>query len=75
MSNLHLDDNEIKRLHDEGFTSQQIAIVMNCSKSTILNHLKKINNRQDAIHKDIPSGSPKHKKKIFHLKALLSYMS
>lgn len=71
MSNLHLDDNEIKRLHDEGLSSKQIAIVMNCSKSTILNHLKKINNREEAIHKDIPSGNPKNKKKNIPLKDII----
>ena len=41
MPNLHLDDNEIKRLHDAGFSAAQIGIIMKCSKTTILNHLRK----------------------------------
>lgn len=71
MSNLHLDDNEIKRLHDEGLTSQQIAIVMKCSKSTILNHLRKIKNKKDTIHKDAPSGNLKHIKKNIPLDRII----
>lgn len=62
MSNLHLDDKEIKRLHDAGLTAQQIAIVMKCSKSTILNHLKKINKQDDTDNKTQQNGNPKHKK-------------
>lgn len=49
---LNLDDNEIKRLHDNGLSAQQIAIVMKCSKTTILNHLRKMNGSLEKIHTD-----------------------
>ena len=52
MPNLNLDDKEIKRLHDNGLSAQQIAIVMNCSKTTILNHLRKMRKDFDKIHSD-----------------------
>lgn len=45
MPNLNLNDNEIKRLHDAGLSAANIAIVMKCSKTTILNHLRKMNNK------------------------------
>lgn len=64
MPNLNLDDNEIKRLHDNNFSAQQIAIIMKCSKTTILNHLRKINNNLDKIHSDAKSSGGHVKKKI-----------
>ena len=64
MSNLNLDDNEIKRLHDSGLSAQQIAIVMKCSKTTILNHLRKMNNQLDKIHLDEKNGDSHKRKQI-----------
>lgn len=64
MSNLHLDDNEIKRLSEAGLSASNIAIVMKCSKTTILNHLRKINNEPDKIHTDKLSDGNTKKKKI-----------
>lgn len=49
MSNLNLNDDEIKRLNDEGFSSKQIAVIMQCSKTTILNHLRKIKTQEEQI--------------------------
>ena len=49
MSNLNLNDDEIKRLNDEGFSSKQIAIIMQCSKTTILNHLRKIKAQEEQV--------------------------
>lgn len=69
MSNLHLDDNEIKRLHDAGLSARQIAIVMECSKSTILNHIRKINGQEDKIQKDAPGGE--HRKKGIPLQDII----
>ena len=64
MSNLHLDDNEIKRLSEAGLSAANIAIVMKCSKTKILNHLRKINNEPDKIHTDkLSDGSTKKKKR------------
>lgn len=70
MSNLHLDDNEIKRLHDAGLSAAHIGIVMNCSKTTILNHLRKMQNKVDKIHKDNFSNG-KHKKKNIPLQDII----
>lgn len=64
MPNLHLDDNEIKRLHDEGLSAANIAIVMKCSKTTILNHLRKMEGRVEKIAKDTPSDGNHTKKNI-----------
>ena len=64
MPNLHLDDNEIKRLHDAGFSAAQIGIIMKCSKTTILNHLRKMNKQYDKIHTDFKTGDPHRKKNI-----------
>lgn len=61
---LNLDDNEIKRLHDNGLSAQQIAIVMKCSKTTILNHLRKINGTTEKIHIDAKNGQTHAKKSI-----------
>ena len=61
---LNLDDNEIKRLHDNGLSAQQIAIVMKCSKTTILNHLRKMNDSLEKIHTDAKNGQTHAKKSI-----------
>lgn len=64
MPNLNLNDNEIKRLHDAGLSAANIAIVMKCSKTTILNHLRKMNNKQNKIAKDKLSDGNHAKKNI-----------
>lgn len=71
MPNLNLDDNEIKRLHDSGLSAANIAIVMKCSKTTILNHLRKMNNQLDKIHTDKNNGSPKSVKKGIPLQDII----
>lgn len=70
MPNLNLDDKEIKRLHDNGLSAQQIAIVMNCSKTTILNHLRKMRKDFDKIHSD-QKGDGSTKKKGISLQTLI----
>lgn len=62
MSNLHLDDNKIIKLHNEKFSASQIALKMKCSKTTILNHLRKIKLSNDNDNNTI------NNKKINHIK-------
>lgn len=72
ISNLNLDDNEILRLYNEGFTLQQIAIIMKCSKTTILNHLRRLNNHIEKIHFDQFSDTSSHKKKNIPLEDIIN---
>lgn len=55
MSNLHLDDKEIWRLSQEGFSQREIAIVMKCSKTTIRNHLNKIKEYPEILEGRYPA--------------------
>ena len=64
MPNLNLDDNEIKRLHEGGLSAYQISIVMKCSKTTILNHLRKMRGDINKVSKDKLSDGNHTKKKI-----------
>lgn len=63
MSNLHLDDNKIIKLHNEKFSASQIALEMKCSKTTILNHLRKIKLSNDNDNNTINNKKINHTKK------------